>query len=71
MRGGGRLCGGVKGDSWSGLMGDEIGGGGVRMTLASVQWSDGVRRPLAVREGDEEDKDKGCDASRCLQTGSD
>lgn len=37
-------------------MGDELVGvgGGARLTLVSVRWSDGVRRPPAVREQDEE-----------------
>lgn len=45
----------MKGDSWRRLIADErvlggeVGGGG-RLTLASVRWSDGVRRPPAVRE---------------------
>lgn len=58
---------GVKGNSWRGLMGDEmvvvvevaaavvvVGAGGVGLTLASVRWSDGMQRPPAVREEDEE-----------------
>lgn len=50
---------GAKGNSWRGLMGDEkvvvvVAGGGVSLTLASVRWSDGMQRPPAVREEDEE-----------------
>lgn len=51
---------GVQGDVW---------GGGVMLTLASVQWSDVVRMPPAVKA--EEEEDESCDASRSPQTCSD
>lgn len=46
----------MKGDSWRTLIADELVllGAEVRgagLTLASVRWSDGVRRPPATRGG--------------------